>query len=109
MRNALIPELRLRQTRMLITKTWLTLYGLDLQPKTGETGGIRAEGKAGTGENKSVDFKIGINKLPIDDGCRRIGASMSPVRRRARFIGAGRIRNWRHHGSRRPCAWTTGA
>jgi hypothetical protein len=67
MRNALIPELRLRRTRILITKTWLTLYGLDVQPRTGETGSIHAEGKAGTGEDRSVDFKIDIDKLPIDD------------------------------------------
>jgi hypothetical protein len=67
MKNALVPDLRLRQTRMLITKTWLTLYRLDLQPKTGETGSIHAEGTAGTGQDKSVDFKIDIDKLPIDD------------------------------------------
>ena len=67
MKGALMPDLRLRQTRMLITKTWLTLYNLDLQPKTGETGSIHAAGKAGTGEDKSVDCKIDVDKLPIDD------------------------------------------
>jgi len=67
MKNALIPELRLRQTQVLITKTWLTLYRLDLQPRGGETGDIRVKGKAGIGEDKSVDVKIDIATLPIDD------------------------------------------
>jgi hypothetical protein len=67
MKGALMPDLRLRETRMLITKTWLTLYNLDLQPKTGDTGRIRMAGKAGTREDKSVDCKIDIDKMPIDD------------------------------------------
>lgn len=67
MKSALMPDLRLRETRMLITKTWLTLYNLDLQPTTSETGSIHVAGKAGTREDKSVDCQIDIDKLPIDD------------------------------------------
>jgi hypothetical protein len=66
-KNAPIPELRLRQTRMLITKTWLTLYQLDLASRESETGSIHAEAKAGIGEDKSVDVAINVEKMSIDD------------------------------------------
>ncbi len=67
MKSALIPDLRLEQTRMLITKKWLTLYQLDVKPQTGETGSIHMEGRAGTGADKSVDCRIDIRQMPIDD------------------------------------------
>jgi hypothetical protein len=59
------PELRLQHTHLLIKKTLLTLYNLDLQSKTETTGSIHAEGKAGTREDKSVDFKIDFDRMPI--------------------------------------------
>lgn len=65
MKGALIPDLRLKQTQMLITKKQLTLYKLDLQ--SGESGNIHVEGNAGTGEDKSVDCKIDIDKMPIGE------------------------------------------
>ena len=67
MRSAPMPELRLRQTRMQITKKWITLYNLDLQPRDSDTGSIHAEGEAGLGEDKSVDMRMDIMKMPIDD------------------------------------------
>ena len=63
MRGALIPDLPLRHTHLLITKTLLTLYTLDLAPESG--GFIHGEGTAGTREDKSVDFKVKFEKLPL--------------------------------------------
>lgn len=62
MKMALIPELQLRQTHMLITKKKLSLYTLDLGS---DEGSIHGEGTAGTGEDKSVDFNLAFEKLSI--------------------------------------------
>jgi len=56
------PELQLRHTHMLITKTFFSLYQLDLGSGAGT---IHAEGKAGTRDDKSVDCRIKFDKLPI--------------------------------------------
>lgn len=65
LKGALIPDLPLRHTHLLITKTLLTLYELDLAPGRASDGFIRAEGTAGTREDKSVDFKVNFEKLPL--------------------------------------------
>jgi hypothetical protein len=65
MKGALIPDLPLRHTHLLITKTLLTLYELDLAPAPGSDGFIKAEGTAGTREDKSVNFKLKFGKLPV--------------------------------------------
>ena len=65
MKGALIPDLPLRRTHLLITKTQLTLYELDLGPGRQSDGFIRAEGTAGTREDKSVRFKVKFEKLPV--------------------------------------------
>ncbi|MEN3368334.1 MAG: hypothetical protein V7609_477 [Verrucomicrobiota bacterium] len=65
MRGALIPDLPLRHTHLLITKTLLTLYRLDLAPAPESDGFIQAEGTAGTREDKRVDFKLKFGKLPV--------------------------------------------
>lgn len=65
MKGALIPDLPLRHTHLLITKTLLTLYILDLAPSAATDGFIKAEGTAGTREDKSVDFKLKFGKLPV--------------------------------------------
>jgi hypothetical protein len=65
LKGALIPDLPLRHTHLLITKTLLTLYDLDLAPRRDSDGFIRAEGTAGTREDKSVDFKLKFEKLPL--------------------------------------------
>ena len=54
LKMALIPDLPLRDTRLLITKTRLTLYNLDL--RSGETGRIHAEGTAGTRRRQKRRF-----------------------------------------------------
>jgi hypothetical protein len=65
MKGPLIPDLPLRRTHLLITKTLLTLYTLDLAPGTQGDGFIQAEGTAGTREDKSVDFKVKFGKVPV--------------------------------------------
>ena len=65
MKGALIPDLQLRHAHLLITKTLLSLYTLDLAPTDQSEGFIRAEGTAGTREDKSVDFKVNFGKLPL--------------------------------------------
>jgi hypothetical protein len=65
MKGALIPDLPLRHTHLLITKTLLTLYTLDLAPAAESDGFIRGEGTAGTREDKSVNFKVQFGKVPL--------------------------------------------
>ena len=67
LKMALIPDLPLRHTHLLITKTLLTLYRLDLASGEKGEGEIHAEGKAGTREDRSVDFKIAFEKVPVSD------------------------------------------
>ena len=67
LKSALIPDLPLRHTRLLITKKLLTLYTLDLAAGPEGGGAVHAEGTAGTGEDKSVDFKLTFDKLPVRD------------------------------------------
>ncbi|MFL6521144.1 MAG: hypothetical protein ACJ8NS_13055 [Chthoniobacterales bacterium] len=65
MKGALMPDLPLRRTHMLITKTLLTLYQLDVAPGPDSEGFIHAEGTAGTREDKSLKFKVKFEKLPV--------------------------------------------
>ena len=65
MKGALIPDLPLQHTHLLITKTLLTLYELDLAPGPGSDGFIRAEGRAGTREDKTVDFRVKFEKARL--------------------------------------------
>jgi hypothetical protein len=65
MKGPLIPDLPLRHTHLLITKTLLTLYTLDLAPGAQSDGFIQAEGTAGTREDKSVDFRVKFGKVPV--------------------------------------------
>lgn len=65
MKGALIPDLPLRHTHLLITRSLLTLYTLDLAPAPESGGFIHAEGRAGTREDKSVDFQVKFGKLPL--------------------------------------------
>ena len=61
----LIPDLPLRHTHMLITKTQLTLYTLDLAAGPGGDGFIHGKGTAEMREDRSVDFKVKFDQLPI--------------------------------------------
>lgn len=65
MKSALIPDLPLKHTHLLITKKLLALYSLELAAGPEGDGTIHGEGTAGTGEDKNVDFKVRFDKLPI--------------------------------------------
>ncbi|PYK71672.1 MAG: hypothetical protein DME44_07080, partial [Verrucomicrobia bacterium] len=67
LKMALIPNLQLRDTHLLITKKLLTLYNLDLQSVGDAAGIIHAEGTAGTGEDRSVDFNFNFERIPVEE------------------------------------------
>src|SRR5207237_9784613 len=56
LKMALIPNLRLRETHLLITRKLHTLYNTDLQPRDDPTGSINGGGTAGTGADRSAPF-----------------------------------------------------
>jgi len=60
-----VPDLDLRRIHLLITKTLLTLYDLDLASDSHTDESIQAQGHAGVGEDKSVDVKGTFNAVPI--------------------------------------------
>jgi len=65
LKMAVVPDLYLAGAHLLITKTLLTVYDVDLAPNPQSDGGIRAQGNAGIGEDKSVDLKATFERLPI--------------------------------------------
>jgi len=65
LKMALVPNLILRRGHVLITKTLLTIYDVDLAPEEKSDGRIRGEGTAGIGKDKSVDFKASLDQVPI--------------------------------------------
>ena len=67
LKMALIPDLYLRQAHIFITKTLLTLYGVDLAPGAHNEGRIHVEGKAGIGDDKSLGLNVNFDRLPIRD------------------------------------------
>jgi hypothetical protein len=62
---AVVPDLELRRTHLLITKTLLTLYDLDLASDARSDESIRAQGHAGLGQDRSVEAKANFNAVPI--------------------------------------------
>jgi len=62
---ALIPDLDLRRVHVVITKKLLTLYNLDLASDSTGEGSVRVQGKAGLGEDKSVDVKASYDRVAI--------------------------------------------
>jgi hypothetical protein len=60
-----VPDLELRRTHFLITKTLLTLYDLDLASDSSSDERIRVQGHAGLGQDKSIDVKGNFNSVPI--------------------------------------------
>jgi hypothetical protein len=65
MKMAPAPDLELRRTHILITKTLLTLYDLDLASDSRSDQSIRAQGHAGLGQDKSIDAKANFNSVPL--------------------------------------------
>ena len=67
LKMALVPDISLRRTHLLITKTLVTLYEIDLRPGAQGGGSVRGEGRAGIGQDKNVDFSVSFDVLPIRD------------------------------------------
>jgi hypothetical protein len=65
LKMALLPDLDLRRAHLLITKTLLTLYGIDLASNSNSAESIRAQANAGIGKDKSVDLRANFNQVPI--------------------------------------------
>jgi hypothetical protein len=65
LKMALVPDLYLRRGNILITKTLLTIYDVDLAPDAHREGSIHGQGNAGCGKDKSIDFKATFDSIPI--------------------------------------------
>ena len=65
MKMALMPDLYLRGTHLLITRELLTLYNLDLAPDEKSGGSIHLEGRAGLKEDKSINADMKFTKMPV--------------------------------------------
>ena len=65
LKMALLPDLDLRRAHLLITKTLLTIYDIDLASDVGSDESIRARANAGIGEDRSVDLRANFNQVPI--------------------------------------------
>ena len=65
LKMALLPDLDLRRLHLLITKTLLRIYDVDLASNSGSDESIHAQANAGIGKDKSVDFKANFNAVPI--------------------------------------------
>ena len=65
LKMAPVPDLDLRRIHILITKTLLTLYDLDLASDSRSDESIQAQGNAGLGQDKSIDVKANFNSVHI--------------------------------------------
>ena len=65
LKMVLLPDLDLRRAHLLITKTLLTIYDIDLASDVGSGESIRAQAKAGIGKDRSVDLRANFNQVPI--------------------------------------------
>ena len=60
-----LPDLDLRRVHLLITKTLLTIYDIDLASDSGTDESIHARMNAGIGKDRSVDLKANFSQVPI--------------------------------------------
>jgi hypothetical protein len=65
LKMALFPDLDLRRVHLLITKTLLTIYDIDLTSNSSSGDSIHAQANAGLGQDKSVDLRANFNQVPI--------------------------------------------
>jgi hypothetical protein len=65
LKMALFPDLDLRRAHLLITKTLLTIYDIDLASNSRSQESIHAQANAGIGKAKNVDLKATFNQVPI--------------------------------------------
>ncbi len=62
---ALLPDQDLRRAHLLITKTLLTLYDIDLASDSSSGENVHAQARAGIGKDKSVDLRANFTQVPI--------------------------------------------
>jgi hypothetical protein len=65
LKMALFPDLDLRRAHLLITKTLLTIYDIDLASNSSSGESIHAQANAGLGQDKSVDLRADFKQVPI--------------------------------------------
>jgi hypothetical protein len=65
LKMALFPDLDIRRAHLLITKTLLTIYDIDVATDSGSGESIHTQANAGIGQDKSVDLKATFNQVPI--------------------------------------------
>jgi hypothetical protein len=65
LKMALLPDLDLRRAHLVITKTLLTIYEVDLTSNSGSGESIHAQANAGIGNDKKIDFKASLDRIPI--------------------------------------------
>ena len=65
LKMASFPDLDLRRAHLLITKTLLTIYDIDLASNSSSSESVHAQANAGLGKDKSVDLKATFNQVPI--------------------------------------------
>jgi hypothetical protein len=65
LKMAFLPDLDLRNAHLLITKTLLTIYDINLASDSGSGESIHAQANAGIGKDKSVDLRANFNQVPI--------------------------------------------
>jgi hypothetical protein len=65
LKMALLPDLDLRRAHLLITKTLLTIYDIDLASNSSSGESIRAQANASIGKDKSVDLRANVDHVPI--------------------------------------------
>jgi hypothetical protein len=65
LKMVLLPDLDLRRAHLLITKTLLTLYDIDVALNSSRDASLRAQANAGLGKDKSVDLRANFNQVPI--------------------------------------------
>jgi hypothetical protein len=65
LKTALFPDLDLRRAHLLITKTLLTIYDIDLASDSRSGESIHVQANAGIGKDKSVDLRANFNQVPI--------------------------------------------
>jgi hypothetical protein len=65
LKMALLPDLDLRRAHLLISKTLLTIYNIDLASDSNGSENIHAQANAGVGKDKSIDLRANFSQVPI--------------------------------------------
>lgn len=65
LKMALLPDLELRRAHLLITKTLLRLYDIDLASNSSSTESIHVQANASIGKDKSIDLRANVDQVPI--------------------------------------------